>query len=242
MGSNPTEGYQRFQISLLLLVGGVILGVILVAQSKTKPSRITNPALPAAELVRTREALTTEQRKLKEEIGRLRSEIRAKQEELRRTSREAKETIEYVEQLKAQIGLLPLEGPGLTVTIADSKAEATNLYTIAHAADIRDTVALLFSAGAEAISVNDERVTLQTSIDSLINTILVNSARLTSPFIIRAIGNPRALKAALENPDNLKDLKDRRRFGIEFAIREERKISILPYSGGFKVEHTKVVK
>src|SRR4029078_3173445 len=89
-------------------------------------------------------------------------------------------------------GLIPLEGTGIVFQLKDSNLpvpegadESDYLVT---ARDIRTVIAELWLDGTEAISVNGERVTVSTGVLDIGHTILVNSAYLSPPYQVRAIG------------------------------------------------------
>ena len=97
--------------------------------------------------------------------------------------------------LQARAGLTAVEGPGITVTLDDntvglasSPQNDANNYII-HYQYILRIVNDLKSGGAEAISVNDQRLTTTSEIRCVGNTIFVNSTRLATPSEIRAISD-----------------------------------------------------
>ena len=95
------------------------------------------------------------------------------------------------------IGLTDVVGEGVTVTLrdnpnvtADSISEYDDIsFYLVHEEDIRSIVNELENAGAEAISINDQRVIATTSITCEGNVISVNGQKVSSPFTIKAIGN-----------------------------------------------------
>jgi len=82
---------------------------------------------------------------------------------------------------------VPLEGPGIVFRLEDSGAPggADSLVT---ASDVRTVVEELWLAGAEAIAVNGERVTVSTAFLDIGGSVLANSAYLAPPYEIAAIG------------------------------------------------------
>lgn len=94
-------------------------------------------------------------------------------------------------------GLTDVSGEGIIVTLSDTKD------TGIEAADIIQLVNELKLAGAEAISVNDERITATTDISNVnykyifINTSNDNMHRIASPYVIKAIGNRKYLESAI---------------------------------------------
>ena len=95
------------------------------------------------------------------------------------------------------IGLTDVTGEGVTVTLKDntnvtsesiSEYDDISLYLV-HEEDIRSIVNELENAGAEAISINEQRVISTTSITCEGNVISVNGQKVSSPFTIKAIGS-----------------------------------------------------
>ena len=95
-------------------------------------------------------------------------------------------------QLGIALGLIPVKGPGITVTIPPD----SNIVYL----DLVDIVNELWSSQAEAISINDQRITAWTTIywNKEKMTITVNGADITFPCTIKAIGNPDTLEAGLQ--------------------------------------------
>jgi uncharacterized protein YlxW (UPF0749 family) len=60
--------------------------------------------------------------------------------------------------------------------------------------DLQELVNGLWAAGAEAVSINDLRLTARTAIRSAGEAILVDYRPLSPPYVVRAIGDPRALE------------------------------------------------
>jgi uncharacterized protein YlxW (UPF0749 family) len=141
-------------------------------------------------------------------------------------------------------GLTPVHGPGVQVTLDDSSvrippAADPNAYLI-HEFDLRDIINLLWTAGAEAVAVNDERLVSTSSVYCVGSTVMVNNTRLSPPYTIRAIGNPRVLQGFLSNPSYLRDLKEKKRlYGLGFAVQDAAELTLPAYSGGFLVQHAR---
>lgn len=81
---------------------------------------------------------------------------------------------------------------GIIITLTDNSEKDIEVE------DLLKLVNELRLAGAEAISINDERVVSRSDIRSINgNLILVNTKRLTSPYIVKAIGNQQYLESGL---------------------------------------------
>lgn len=231
---------QFNKLALGLLILGVGVGLLLTTQWKTRPTRVSNPVVPYVSLRDTRDKLTGEQEELKKQILDLQNRTDEKQNQLKKYQM-AKKTIEEAESDKEKVGLTELKGQGIIIKMDDSPKGEVNIDSISHAADLRDTVNFLWSIGAEAISINGERIVFSTSIDCIVNTILINSTKTSPPFEILALGNSKTLSEQLENPNNLKDIKKRtKNQGLVFDINTSQEITIAPYDGSLAVEYAKI--
>ena len=107
-----------------------------------------------------------------------------------------------LERLKEFAGEVPLEGKGIQLILDDSKVTAQvgenpNLYII-HDDDLLRVINELRAAGAEAISINGERLVSTSEIRCAGPTLSVNNNRSAPPYVILAIGNPSNLASALK--------------------------------------------
>lgn len=98
-------------------------------------------------------------------------------------------------------GAKAVEGPGIILTIEDStqavkKDNDPNLYLV-HDEDLLKVINELKAAGAEAISINGQRLTANSEIRCAGPTVSVNNVRSAPPFEIRAIGSTKDLENAI---------------------------------------------
>ena len=156
---------------------------------------------------------------------------------------ENKETTELldseVNQAKTLLGLTNVKGKGVIVTLTDTD-EA--LYTY-----IADDLILLLNelkyAGAEAISINDNRIInladIVTLNDGLI--ILYGNVRLTSPYVVKAIGDPTYLLSTLsiKNSGYIDQMKAN---GMAIEVEQNNNIEIKAYNGELDNKYLKEVE
>lgn len=134
------------------------------------------------------------------------------------------------QQLKIISGFVDLEGPGIIIKLSDSNRE---LYewedpnnVIVHDSDVLNIINDLKIAGAEALSINGQRVMSISEIQCAGATITINNHTYGQPFIIKAIGNPDTLSAAVKSPDAYASmLKDVYGLGLEVETYENVRIS-----------------
>ncbi len=102
-------------------------------------------------------------------------------------------------------GLNPLRGPGLVITLNDAQRDADGRFPIdaapddlvVHQQDIQAVLNALWSAGAEGIQMQDQRVTATSAPLCIGNTLLLNGRTYSPPYVIAAVGDVRAMQAAL---------------------------------------------
>lgn len=143
------------------------------------------------------------------------------------------------DRLRYEAGLTPVKGRGIVVTIADSKmkvkvGENPNLYLI-HDEDILKIVNELKAAGAEAISINDQRLVARSEIRCVGPTITINRKSFASPYIIKAIGKPDTLAGALELRGGV--VESLKVWGIDLQIAKEDNIIVPGYDGSFTANY-----
>lgn len=110
----------------------------------------------------------------------------------------SKENSEKIKKNKMLLGLTDVVGEGVVITAEDGQVNGMtdniniSQYLI-HDTDLIEIVSELKNAGAEAISINDQRIVNMTSITCAGNVISINGQKVSSPFIIKAIGHPEML-------------------------------------------------
>ena len=156
---------------------------------------------------------------------------------------ENKETTELLDeeinQAKSLIGLTNVKGSGVIVTLTDTEDA---LYTY-----IADDLIMLLNelkyAGAEAISINDNRIInladIVTLNDGLI--ILYGNVRLTSPYVVKAIGDPTYLMSTLsiKNSGYIDQMKAN---GMAIDVKQDNNIEIGAYTGDLDIKYMKEVE
>lgn len=108
-------------------------------------------------------------------------------------------------ELAGEAGMDPVHGPGLVVTLEDAQRDANGRFPrdaspddlVVHQQDIQAVLNAMWSAGAEAIQMQDQRL-IATSVPRCVgNTLLLNGRTYSPPYTITAIGNAAAMQAAL---------------------------------------------
>lgn len=232
---------QRGTIGLTLLA--VILGVYLAAQWQSRPRPTTAPEYRREIAAQTIQRLEAEQADLKKRIADLRSTLAARQQDAAAGRADLAHLSAELDSQKLVAGTVPVHGPGVRIMLDDSSMktippkEDPAMY-IVHEYQLRDVANALWAAGAEAISINGERVVGPTSIYCVGSTILVNDTRTSPPYEFLVVGEPVQLEAALSDAANLKALKSRVKvYGLQFGVTRLKDLLVPAYAGGLDVRH-----
>ena len=134
------------------------------------------------------------------------------------------------------LGTTELVGQGVEIVVQDDPTATRDTISvfdnisdhIVHDADLRVLVNELKNAGAEAISINGQRLVNTTAITCIGNVIKINDEKITSPFTIKAIGLSEML-AGIDRPGGyVERLRD---YGIVVTIKKSSEVSIPKYNG-----------
>lgn len=142
------------------------------------------------------------------------------------------------------LGLSEVTGDGIIITLNDGKINSlTSLFLdpnelIVHDTDLMRIVNYLKNTGAEAISINDQRIISTTSIECDGNVIMINGEKIGAPFEIKAIGFPETLININMPGGYVEQLKER---GVEVSVTksDKEKITIPKYTGVIKFDYAK---
>ncbi|NLB18337.1 MAG: DUF881 domain-containing protein [Syntrophomonadaceae bacterium] len=221
----------------------LILGVMLAIQFRTNEKSPVNPSADRwAEITIQLDNLRGERDALSEEVISLRAKI--EDTASHQQSNAIKALNDELTKANMVAGLVPTQGPGIIVTLNDSAqvlqpGDNPNLGLV-HDEDLLKVVNELKAAGAEAISINDQRLISSSEIRCAGTTILVNVNRIAPPFVISAIGDPDMLKSSLLiTGGHLKYIEN---FGIQYQIQIADSIEIPAYKGSVKYEYAQPVR
>ncbi|EPZ51512.1 hypothetical protein N007_02855 [Alicyclobacillus acidoterrestris ATCC 49025] len=114
------------------------------------------------------------------------------------SSDELKQLQTKIQDERILAGTTPVHGPGVVVTLNDAGTTGIDIASgITHDWNVRSVVNELFTAGAEAVTINGVRVVATSAVNCQGPTVTVNGRQLAAPFEVDAIGDPTTLKKAL---------------------------------------------
>jgi len=154
--------------------------------------------------------------------------------EMVNNNQEASELLlKELNQLNMLVGKTDVVGEGIVVTLTDGPNES---YKTINAYDLLSLVNELRLAGAEAISINEERIISTTDIVDVNNSfVVISGQRVVSPYSIKAIGNQAYLESALITKNGYVDtLKASEKV---VTIEKSKNVTINKYDGEMKLKY-----
>lgn len=147
------------------------------------------------------------------------------------------ETIKNNQKL---LGLTDVTGQGLIINLDENREinseEVININGyLVHEEDLLYIVNELFNAGADAVSINDQRVVNTTSILCDGNIIRINGKMVGVPVTIKAIGYPERLDYALTRPGGYLDVMAND--GVKVSVEKSENISIPKFDGVYSYDY-----
>ncbi len=172
-----------------------------------------------------------------EETNQQYEEVTAKIEEYKNNKQSNDETEKLVNQELSQVnqllGKTDVQGEGIEITLRETDNEEISRIT---SDDLVLIINTLKSAGAEAISINDERIiNMSDIVDINGNFIKVNGQRILAPYILKAIGNQSYMESALIG--NGGPIDEMKKIGQDVSIQKVNKLKIEKYNKDIKMKY-----
>jgi uncharacterized protein YlxW (UPF0749 family) len=221
----------RWRIRPIVGVACVVIGFLAMTAARS------HPASPEARLPRQYRlaALIERQQRtageLRDEVERLRAQVAKASLGPDKSASSQRATALRGGRLAA--GLVALRGPGMRVELADSteadspSGDINDL--VIHSSDVQAAVNALWRSGAEAVSVNGERLVGTSAVLCVGNTLLLNGTVHSPPYVISALGADRNKFEADALVQRLHE--DAKNFGLKFSVRSVNSVTVAAYDG-----------
>jgi uncharacterized protein YlxW (UPF0749 family) len=142
-----------------------------------------------------------------------------------------------------RVGLTAVTGPGVTVILDDAPATvAANGIEpdllVVHQQDIQAVVNALWSGGAEAMTIQEQRVISTTAVKCVGNTVVLHGIPYAPPYRIRAIGDQKRLHAALASSEPIQIYQQYvAAYGLVFREKSEERLELPGHEGSLDLTH-----
>lgn len=166
-------------------------------------------------------AVRTDQRAVRREIAALSADL---------DDTEVDAAAAAVQRLSAAAGLTPVRGEGIVVVLDDTPRDAEvpddidpNLLVV-HQQDIQGFVNALWAGGAQAISLQGQRLTSNTGIKCVGNSVVLQGVPYAPPYRIVSVGDVGSLQSALEGSEAVRRFREYVRYadlGLEVTSSDD---------------------
>jgi uncharacterized protein YlxW (UPF0749 family) len=193
-GSSPQAagpGRPRLVAASVVVVFGVLVTTAAVQTSRNADVEDASRATLISRVDDERASVAKEQ----DRIATLQSGNIALEDQLDATIADQQAATSRLRRLQVRTGFIPVTGPGVRIVVDDPpEGDVTELVRDEHLAKLVDG---LWNAGAEAIAINDQRLTVLTSIRNRGPAVRVNSQPVNPPYVVQAIGDVDTLQGNL---------------------------------------------
>jgi uncharacterized protein YlxW (UPF0749 family) len=234
---------RRLGAPVVLIFPALLFGLLVSLQWRTQQERSDLTVRYNAPLLDAANSLQNEQNALKAQLADLRAQLDAIQVGAASQSTASRDLQSRIEELRSAAGLTERTGDGVVITLDDARstspAQTSNVdKSICHSTDLTDIVNTAWRGGAQAVAINGERVVGSTSVYCVGSTIMVNGTLMSPPFSVLVIGAQNDLLAAYDDPNELRDIKQRRDvYGLGFRVTRTTAVKVPPYGGALNVHY-----
>lgn len=237
--------------NLMMLVITILFSFLLTLQLRSVKinTRITTDSatLRATELQQKLSQKMEENEKLAKQLLEYQEELQYFRDEAAKSGDLSTVLEQQLTKTEIIAGISDVSGPGVEITMEDSKiivdtdpgVLSEEVYLI-HDSDILMVINELRDAGAEAISLNGERLLATSEIRCAGSIVSVNNNRYASPYVIKAIGNPENLESALNLRGGVVD--SLAQWGIHLKIEKKDNLVVNGYKGAIQFKYAVPVK
>ena len=225
------------------MLPALLFGLLVTLQWRTQQDRSELTVRYNAPLLDAASSLQNEQDTLKTQLAQLRAQLDEIQRGAATQSTASHDLQTRIEELRAAAGLTERTGDGVVVTLDDARttspAQAANIdKSICHSTDLTDIINAAWRGGAVAIAVNEERIVGSSSVYCVGSTIMVNGTLMSPPFEMVIVGPQNQLLATYDDPNELRDIKQRRDvYGLGFHVTRASGLKVPAYDGALNVRY-----
>lgn len=178
----------------------LLMGILLAVQfQNTEHYKVTRVAERAEDLTIQIKTVSKEKQSLEQQLITMSKQI----QNSKNNDQAVDDLRKDLQRAKLSVGFVPVQGPGIIITLNDNDnadilvpGDDPNYYLV-HDQYLVLLVNELKAAGAEAISINNQRIGAMTEIRCAGTLINVNRVAIGPPFTIQAIGNPDVMYGAM---------------------------------------------
>lgn len=238
---------KSFKDKFLLGIMCTILGIVLALQFRIVQANYLEGRIPSKRVLELKIELKNaqeEKQNLSQELDLYRNKLKEIEESASEDSAIIKRLNEELEKYKEFAGFTRVKGSGIEVVIDDPPKDmefdnegSIIMYRYDYLLRI---INYLNSAGAEAISINEQRIMANTEMQLAGNSLQINSVPTGPPIVIKAIGDPDTLKSALDWKYGIVG-EMREVYNLQVDVKKVNELEIERYNDVIKYKYAKPV-
>ena len=231
---------------LLIGIISMILGIIISVQFRVVQGNFlegSNPFTRLQELSNAYTTVLTERDVLLSEIDEYQTKLSEIESDASRDNILVKNISSQLEEFKLLGGFLDVQGEGIQIILdnpVNDIGKSSDVNIIYEYDLINILVNELNAAGAEAISINEERIISISEIRTAGNAVVINKVPQYPPFIIKVIGSKNTLEGAVNQRFGI--VSTLREMGYFVEVKKTDQIEILKYNGIIEFNYAKTLK
>lgn len=230
-------------IGLLALFIGLVISIQITTTQGSDPGGLV-PLAKAQGYLEQLKQVRAEKDDAMQELNKLEERLDKIEKEKSDEDFFLKGVVSDLEKYKMAAGVIDVQGPGVIITVDDPLPTADNsgdYSVIMLRSDLLvSLVNRMKDAGAEAISINGQRVIATTEISLAGENVNINTVPTAPPYVIKAIGNPDTIESTLTIRFGI--VEQMKSYGLRIDIDKKDKIEIPRYSGIIKYRYAKPVE
>jgi len=233
---------------IAILLGAVCLVLTIAISVQIKTVGYVNKNVSSTYM---EDQLRDEVLRWKENYERKTEELKQVEKLLETTRKKATENDGYSAHIEEKLnlatrllGLTTVKGKGVVVVLDDNKPQASEAQDgtiwqyLIHDGDLREIVNDMKNGGAEAISINDQRIVSTTGIICDGNVVRINGQKVSAPYTIKAIGSPEGLMGSLTFPGAY--IEELQALDLVTKLQKDNNIEIPKYDGVYSSEYIRM--
>jgi uncharacterized protein YlxW (UPF0749 family) len=179
------------------------------------------------------------------QLADLQQQVQAATSRAARTDRRVALARDEAEAVADDAGMSPVRGPAVTVTLDDApplpgakKGSVPPDYLVVHQQDVQAVVNALWAGGAEAMTLQGQRVISTSAVRCVGNTLLLHGVVYSPPYVVSAIGDVDQLRAALDAaPDIIIYKQYVQAYHLGYDVTTQKNVTMPAFTGGVSLAH-----
>lgn len=221
----------------------IIIGIMIVVQYKSViqlGGTVSNTR--TQELAAQLNTLEKEKKNFNTEINNLKSKIEEYENQFSQDNKIVENLQKSTQEAKMLAGQTTVEGQGIVITLDYTPLEGGDDFDpfLMYPEYLLLLVNELNSSGAEAISINDQRIISTSEVRLAGNHIVINGQKFSHPFVFKVIGDSQTIESAIQLRGGIVELLNS--VYIQVNIKREEEVVIPKYEGVIDYEYAKPVK